>query len=612
MSVVDEVKARLDIVDIVSSYVSLQKAGRNFKAPCPFHNEKTPSFIVSPERESWHCFGACSTGGDAISFVMRREGMEFGEALRMLADKTGVVLSGTATQTKSVTTFQVNEAAAAFYQSLLYTEAGESTRQYLKSREVSKETARSFKLGLSPIGTDSGSLRVHLLAEGFTVEQMIEAGLVRRFDDGNTRDFFRGRLMYPIADRRGRIAGFGARTLDGTDPKYINTPGTSAFDKRSIAYGLHLASESIRVKGQAIVVEGYMDVIAAHQHGHHNVVASMGTALTDTQMGQLRSLAGKIVLALDADAAGQEATVRKLEEMLVTAADRESRAFSRRVGPIIKRDDIELKIALLPEGSDPDDLIRNNPDAWSKVIEDAVSAEEFMIHWLPKRFDLSSGSGKTAATEWVARLIYAANPFDQERYRNELADVLGVTPDRLEPILRQIGRRSGRRPASARTGVQQPGHASRPNTEGPDTENSAFAKDKEGMVDDYALALLVQRPRLKELAESFPPECFHRSDDREIFTRWMKATTLQEVRSALDPALSERFDELANTALEPTMLGQSEVALGQILARLEERHLRRLQDGLLSGEESLEVSQDVERAIIKVNTRLREIHARRG
>lgn len=541
--------------------------------------------------------------GDAISFVMRREGMEFGEALRTLAGKVGVTLSSSAVQTKSATVHQVNEAACSYYEHLLYSEAGESTRKYLKSREVGKETARSFRLGLSPTGGESDSLRAHLLAGGFTVEQMVEAGLVRRFDDGNTRDFFRGRLMYPIADRRGRVAGFGARTLDGTEPKYINTAGTDVFDKRSIAYGLHLASESIRVMGQAIVVEGYMDVIAAHQHGHRNVVASMGTALTDTQMGQLRSLAGSIVLALDADAAGQEATVRKLEEVLVTAVDRESTAFSRRVGPIMKRDHVKIKIALLPKGSDPDDLIRNNPEAWSKTIEEAVAGEEFMIHWLPTRFDLSSGSGKTAAAEWVARLIYAANPFDQERYRNELAEVLGVSPGRLDPILRQIGRRPGRgRPGATRTS----------RAPAPETINPGLAKEKDEMVDDYALALLVQEPALKALAATFSPECFHRSDDREIFTRWMKATTLDGVRSALDPALHERFEELSNTILEPTMLGQSEVALGQVLARLEERHLRRLQDGLLSGEESFEVSQDVERAIIKVNTRLREIHARRG
>jgi DNA primase len=605
MSVVDEVKARLDIVDVVSSYVSLQKAGRNFKAPCPFHSEKTPSFIVTPERQSWHCFGACSTGGDAISFYMRREGVEFGEALRALADKTGVALASSAIQTKSATTFEVNEAAASFYEGLLYTPGGENTREYLKSREVSKESARSFRLGLSPIGTDSGSLRAHLLAEGFTVEQMIAAGLVRQFDDGNTRDFFRGRLMYPIADRRGRVAGFGARTLDGSDPKYINTAGTDVFDKRSIAYGLNLASESIRVRGQAIVVEGYMDVIAAHQHGHHNVVASMGTALTDTQMSQLRSLAGKIVLALDADAAGQEATVRKLEEMLVMAADKESAAFSRRVGPIMQRNQLEIKIALLPEGSDPDDLIRNNPDAWTKTIEDAVSGEEFMIHWLPKRFDLSSGAGKTAAAEWVARLIYAANPFDQERYRNELAETLQVTPAQIDMFLKESSKNSRN---NQRAGRRQ----TRPQQVHSESPSNRLTRNPDSVADDYALAMLVQTPSLKGLAESFPPECFHRSDDREIFTRWMKAATLQEVRAALDPALHERLDELSSTYLEPTVIGQAEIALGQILARLEERHLRRLQDGLLSGEESFEVSQDVERAIIKVNTRLREIHAQRG
>ena len=384
MTVVDEVKARLDIVDVVSSYVALQKAGRNFKAPCPFHNERTPSFIVSPERQSWHCFGSCSTGGDAISFVMRREGLEFGEALRTLAAKAGVTLSSTAVQTKSATTHEVNEAATIFYQKLLYSPPGEAAREYLKSRKVDKETARKFRLGLSPDGGESASLKTHLLAEGFTAEHMVEAGLVRRSGGDSSRDFFWGRLMFPIADRRGRVAGFGARSLDGSEPKYINTPGTELFDKRSIAYGLNLAFESIRARGQAVVVEGYMDVIAAHQHGHANVVASMGTALTDTQMSQLRTLAGSIVLALDADAAGQEATVRKLEEMLVTAAERESTAYSRRVGPIMRRDQTEIKIALLPEGADPDDLIRNDPDAWNATIEEALPGAEFMIRWLPQ------------------------------------------------------------------------------------------------------------------------------------------------------------------------------------------------------------------------------------
>ena len=606
MSISAEIKARLDIVDVVSSYVPLTKSGRSLKAPCPFHNERTPSFIVSQERQSWHCFGACSTGGDVISFVMRREGIEFGEALRSLAAKAGVALASGSVQTRSATIHQVNDAAARFFQRNLYSKSGETARGYLKDRGVDKQTAMDFRLGFSPArGTGTETLRAHLLAEGYSAGQMVEAGVMRPSEGGPDRDFFYGRLMFPIADRRGNVAGFGGRSLDGSDPKYINTAGTDVFDKRNLLYSLHLATEAIRARGEAVIVEGYMDAIAAHQHGHPNVVASMGTALTDTQLAQLRSAASSVTLALDADAAGQEATVRKLEEVLVAAADRDSTAYSRQVGPIIRRDQLEIRIALLPEGSDPDDLIRHDPQAWTSAIEGAVAGTDFMIRWLPKRFDLSSGAGKTEAAKWIAGLIYAANPFDQERYRNDLAFVLGVAPERLEPILREIGRRNTEaRRRTRQTGVSRATAAVQPVSE--------LQKDPSGIVDEYALAMLLQRPELKDLALEFEPECFDRSEDREIFTRWLQADTMERLRSALDPSLHDRIDELSTVALEPTTLGQSESVARQTLSRLEERRLRRLQDGLLSGQDSLEPSQEVERAIIEVNYRLRQIHARRG
>ena len=606
MSISTEIKARLDIVDVVSSYVALTKSGRSLKAPCPFHNERTPSFIVSPERQSWHCFGACSTGGDVISFVMRREGIEFGEALRSLAARAGVPLASGSVQTRSATIHQVNDAAARFFERHLYSKSGEAARMYLKDRGVDKQAAINFRLGfISARGTGTESLRAHLLAEGYTAGQMVEAGLMRRSEGGPQIDFFYGRLMFPIADRRGSVTGFGGRSLDGSEPKYINTAGTEVFDKRNLLYGLHLATEAIRARGEAVIVEGYMDAIAAHQHGHSNVVASMGTALTDTQMAQLRSIASSVTLALDADAAGQEATVRKLEEVLAAAADRDSTAYSRHVGPIIRRDQMEIRIALLPEGSDPDDLIRHDPQAWTSAIEGAVAGTDFMIRWLPKRFDLSSGAGKTEAAKWVAGLIYAANPFDQERYRNDLAFVLGVAPERLEPILREIGRgNTEARRRTRQTGVSHKTAEVRSVSELP--------KDPNGVVDEYALAMLLQRPELKDLTQEFEPECFDRSEDREIFTRWRQADTMERLRSALDPTLHDRLDELCRVALEPTVLGQSESAASQILSRLEERRLRRLQDGLLSGQDSLELSQEVERAIMDVNHRLRQIHARRG
>ena len=311
MTVVDDVKDRLDVVDVISGYVPLKKTGRTFKATCPFHTEKTPSFVVDPQRQSWRCFGACATGGDAFSFVMRKDGLSFGDALRQLAEKAGVEIRPREQAERTDVLLRANNEGATFYREALASPEGQAARGYLRERGIDDGAAEAFDLGLSP--RSGSALRDHLSSLGHDVEHAVDAGLLRRFEDGNLRDFFRGRLMFPIHDRRGRVAGFGARTLDGSDPKYINTPSTRVFDKRATLYGLHLAAPSIREKDEAIVVEGYMDTIAAHQHGYTNVVASMGTALTEQQVAQLRSMASGCILALDPDQAGQEATLRSLE-----------------------------------------------------------------------------------------------------------------------------------------------------------------------------------------------------------------------------------------------------------------------------------------------------------
>ena len=424
MTLVDDIKSRLDIVDVVSGYIGLKQAGSNFKAPCPFHDEKTPSFIVSPGRQTWHCFGACSTGGDLISFVMKRESMEFGEAVRLLADRAGVSIGTPVIKTKSTSIFEINESASKFFSSLLHSETGQVARDYLKSRGIDQSTAQNFGLGVSPTTATNSRVYDHLKSEGFSEEQIIESKLINKYQDGNTGDFFRNRIMFPIKNRRGKIAGFGARSIDNSEPKYINTPKTDVFDKSGILYGLDVSHQSIISERQAIVVEGYMDVIAAHQHATNNVIASMGTAVTDTQLSQLKSLCDTLILALDSDTAGKEATSRKLEEILIDSVDKNMMGFNRRIGPIIRRDMVEIKICLLPEGSDPDDLIRNDLAAWQKLIKESVTAQEFMIESLPRRFDLQSGSGKTAALEWISGLIYASNPFDQQNYKEKIADKL--------------------------------------------------------------------------------------------------------------------------------------------------------------------------------------------
>jgi DNA primase len=304
---VEEIKARLDIVDVIGQYVTLQKAGRTFKAPCPFHNERTPSFVVSPDRQSWHCFGACGTGGDVFSFVMKREGIEFPDALRMLAERAGVKLQERRVSVEQdrqrERLYAANEAAAHFYRDLLLKgDAAGQARHYLEKRGLDTAAVEMFLLGYSSQGWEA--LRDHLKNHGFADREMLQAGLVIEGERG-LHDRFRDRLMFAINDQKGRVIGFGARALDDALPKYINTSQTALFDKGGVLYALDRAQAAIRRDARAVIVEGYMDAIAAHQHRFDNVIAQMGTALTERQVRIVKKLANEIVLALDADAAGR-------------------------------------------------------------------------------------------------------------------------------------------------------------------------------------------------------------------------------------------------------------------------------------------------------------------
>ena len=430
MTLVDDIRARLDIVDVVSGYIALQKAGRSFKAPCPFHTERTPSFIVNPERQNWHCFGACSTGGDAFSFVMRHQNIEFSEALRILAQKAGVELNRTGRQNsdRRDKLHAANRLAATWYQERLKSPEGKAALGYLKERGVSPEMIDAFQLGYSPDSWDA--LKTYLTRMGAPESDAVEAGLLyRRDDDGRTWDFFRDRLMFPIHDRQGNVIGFGGRQLTepapdapGYNPKYINTSATPIFDKRSSLYGIHRAHTAIRESNTGIIVEGYMDVIAAHQHGYANVVASMGTALTENQVSQLKSLATNFVLALDPDTAGQEATLRSLEaSWKVIGLQSASRGRSQ--GVLYQRDPITLSIAALPEGKDPDELIRHDPAEWERLTKEASPLMSYLIPAIASRFDTGTGHGKTQVVEAIYPLIAATeNPFDRQRLRAGLSE----------------------------------------------------------------------------------------------------------------------------------------------------------------------------------------------
>ena len=600
MALSDEIKDRSDIVDVVSSYVpALKKAGRNYKAPCPFHAERTPSFVVFPERQSWRCFGACARGGDVLSFVMSIEKFDFGDALKLLAQRAGVAMQHTRRpDQESHTIHKINNAAAGFFQELLRSQQGVAARAYLSQRGFDSDTSDRFLLGLSP---GSGTvLMEHLSGMGYAPEQIVQAGLATTFNDAPPRAMFLGRLIFPIHDDRGNLAGFGGRSLDGSDPKYMNTPRTEVFDKGRMLYAFHMAKARIKEQGDGVVVEGYMDAIAAHQFGFNNVVASMGTALTEHQVALLRGAGRRFVLALDPDAAGQEATFRSLESSWRVF---ERRAVgNRRNVPLYERNAApSLKIALLPPGRDPDRVIRDDPQEWGKFVADAVPLLDYLFRSAPDRWDLDTSECKARVAEQLYPLIAAIdNPFEQERYYRQLADTLGVQPATLEASL---GR--PQRGPSLRRGANP----------APKASATAFEVERRDPLEEHLLALLLRWPELQEQVEGLDPHSLGQWENREIFTAWIGCSIIEELLESLEEDLRQRVHHLLSLTIPPMDLRQREQAVRDCFHRLEERRLRSIkgEEALLLGwQEGPEQAQgmkeeELEQRVVDTNESLRKL-----
>ncbi len=375
MSTTDEIKSRIDIVSYVQRFVpTLKKAGRNHKACCPFHNEKTPSFVVNPERQTWRCFGACSEGGDLFTFAQKFHGWDFKEALRELAQEAGVQLQPQTPQQQSRSDEMERmrgllASAAEMYQQQLMHASGAAVLGYLREgRGLNPETIADFQFGYAPAGWRFALQGLGAL--GHSEDEIVASGLAVRNEKGNVYDRFRNRLMIPIRDERGRVVGFGGRALGADDSaKYINSPQTPLFDKSRLLYGLDSAKRTIRDSGEAVVVEGYMDVVQAHQAGYRNVVAQMGTAMTEAQIGLLAPrYARRIVLALDADEAGKSATRRSLEVARQTL----QRDYAGKLS-------IDIRILQVPSGKDPDDFLRDAPGEWGALVASAQAVADFVI-----------------------------------------------------------------------------------------------------------------------------------------------------------------------------------------------------------------------------------------
>ena len=559
MALVDEVKTRSDILQVISEYVDLDTSSRQPKALCPFHAERTPSFVIYPDTGSWRCFGSCSEGGDVISFVMKRENMSFAQALENLADRAGIkreVFEKNVSKKPVTKILDANDIAADYFFSRLKAPVGDKVREYLVDRGIDIETAARRGLGFAPSGMET--LSGHLRTKSVQGRAARDAGLIARKSDGEWRDMFIGRLTIEIRDSRDRIVGFGARTLDGSEPKYLNTPQTDVFDKSSILYGLNWADESIRSMNEAIVVEGYMDVITAHEHGFTNVVASMGTAVTRNHLGTLARYAaaggkvGTIVLCLDSDAAGESATMRALESVTQELS----------VGAIRG---VQVKVARSVGGKDPDEAIRANPDQWRGSLSEAEPLLDYLIIAKSKLYDLESGQGKAEFANSVAPIVYGiTNGYDQERYWSMIARLVDVTPERLKTIVDK---------PSARTTIRRPGGLS--SSLGSISSSQVNAALEQGdSLEEHMLSLVMQIDDLREYAVEMPEEYFHESDNRALFTAWRGSSKLGENIDELGQDLTEKAQELRNRMLPPSNQARHVDDITQCVKRLKERHFR--------------------------------------
>ncbi len=385
MSVTDDIKARIDILDLMQSYnVQVRKAGRSYKANCPFHNERTPSFVVYPDSGTWRCFGACGEGGDIFNFVMKQENLDFVGAMTLLAKRAGVELRPRTDEQKNREAALdrmrglLEETARYFHSQLNDSRMAGEARAYVKKRGLTPETVDRFLIGYAP--NDWRAALTHLGALGYTEAEILAAGVATRNDKGDVYDRFRNRLVIPIRDGRGGMSGFGARALAKDDiPKYLNSPQTPLFDKGHTLFAFDVARRAIRETETAVIVEGYMDALQAHQAGFANVVAGMGTALTEPQLKQLGRYAKRLILALDPDAAGVSATMRGLNVIRKALGDYRPVHDPKVVMRLSHELDIDVRILTMPDGLDPDDLIRETPERWPQLIESAPSVVDYVI-----------------------------------------------------------------------------------------------------------------------------------------------------------------------------------------------------------------------------------------
>ncbi|HXG51333.1 MAG TPA: DNA primase [candidate division Zixibacteria bacterium] len=553
-----EIRERASIVEIISDYVTLKRAGRNYMGLCPFHSEKTPSFTVSEEKGIFHCFG-CHQGGSVFDFLMRYDHLSFPEAVERVAKRYGIAVErsgrdGAAGVREAL--YRLNERVAAHYQRLLFSRAGDAARAYLKSRGVDEATARRFMLGYAAPG---GSGLVDLLRkEGLPLQQAIQLGLIGERGGRGFYEKFFARVMFPIADAAGKIVGFGGRVLDRALPKYLNSAETPLFRKGSTVYGLNQAKDGIRTKDRAVVVEGYLDAIALHQHGVTDAVATLGTALTVHHVRGLGRYTRNIVALFDGDEAGRKAAARSFE--IFTEAGLFGRA------------------AFLPKGEDPDTFVRKRGgEAVEALLEKAVPLADYAFTWLQERYGDSLEGKSRIAAEIGRVLAKIQNPVDVDLLVRRAVDVLGIR----EELLRKPAALSGFRPAP---GVEAPRSSATPN--------------RDDVAERSLISLMFRFPQIAEKVRRDSEALLGfgakwRPLVDLMLREWQEQGKIDALRVAQNCPV-EMAAEITGLALEGDKVseGDSDKMTEDCLSHLRRKHFRALERSLRSAIRAAEEQKD--------------------
>lgn len=580
---IEEIKQKLDIVDLVGGYIPLAKSGKNYKALCPLHSEKTPSFMVSPQLQIFKCFG-CGEGGDVISFYSKMEGVPFGEALKQMAKRAGVKLVGQRESPEEQLRekiYQINRLAADFFHFLLLNHrVGEGARKFLQHRGVSKEAIETFNLGYAPDSWDS--LGRFILSKNYTLTEFLQSGLGVRKEGGRGYfDFFRGRVMFPLRSPGGKVAGFAGRTLGQDSPKYINTVDTPVFAKGRYIFNLDLAKQEIKKEKTAILVEGEMDAIALYEKGIKNVVATKGTALSPDQISPLARFAQKLVICFDPDAAGLEATRKGL-------------LLAQSVG-------LEVAASLLPPGRDPDELVRADPSSFKKLLEKAPPLFDFYLEAALSRHDPKTPSGKKEiAREILPVLKSLANEVEKAAYLAKLSQKIGIAE---EVLWKQLEKEE---PLEVEDSSRPPA--------------ANLASGGLPKKESYVLSLLFAFPEdtLKKKTRLLAPEEFAHAGLREIlgqlkgYLKQIKRFRLENLSAKLSEELRRVFAELALSSDAASRFGPKELEgeFAKALAAVKRDYLVKARKALVNRVRGVEAAgrtrevRQIQKEILKLTKKI--------